>query len=81
MCRHVLYERRSRTGQKLVPGPQSPQEAPVSVIRGAKITVDPTQGSGCVAGPSLPKIVTKDGHWTKWLFLSIWFCTSKILQL
>lgn len=58
-------------GRSWCRGPQPPWAAPVLVIRGAERTVDPTPGSSRAAGHWLPKIVTKDGSWTKWLFLSI----------
>lgn len=73
VCRHVLSERRSNTGQRLVPGPQPPRAAPAAGVRGAERPVDPTQGSGCVAGHWLPTIVPEDGSQKEWLFWPIRF--------
>lgn len=80
VCRHVLYGRRGRTGKKLVPGPQLLQAAPVSVIREAERTEDPTQGSSCMAGHWLPKTVTKDGSWNNGFSYLFDFAFQKCLN-
>lgn len=78
MCRHSLCERRSKTRQELVPGPQPPRAAPVSAVRGARESCEPyPRLAGCAAGHWLQSTVIQDGSSTAWLY----FLVHRILHV